>query len=107
MLVIGGTFEPKGGNRANEDAVALRQVGTERVRLFTHKITHSKDLYDLRDVLSELASDNINIVGSRGYVYSSKLLARLITTEGLKWQPNLLPRTCCLRAKYLELAGFN
>lgn len=107
MLVIGGTFEPKGGNRANEDAVALRQVGPERARLFSYSITHAKDLYELRDVLCELATSNINIVGSRGYVYSSKLLARLIPSEGLKWQPNLLPRTAGLRAKYLELAGFH
>jgi hypothetical protein len=107
MLVIGGSFHVSNGNRALEDAVELVPVSLERIRLFTQQVKVAKDLFDLRDAVSRLAEDDINIVGSRGYVYSSKLLARLIPSDGLRWEPNLLPRTVGLRAKYLELAGFN
>lgn len=105
MLVIGGTFHFNTGNRADEDAIQLPHTSVEAHRLFTTSVAQAHDLFDLRDVLSRLAADNLNIVGSRGYVYSSKKLARLILCDGLRQEPNLLPRTGGLRSKYLELAG--
>lgn len=105
MLVIGGTFQNYTGNRAAEDAVNLPHTSVEAHRLFTTEVANAKCLDELRDVLIRLSSENKNIVGSRGYVYSSKKLARLITCEGLRQEPNLLPRTGGLRNKYLELAG--
>lgn len=105
MLVIGGTFHVNTGNRADEDAIQLPHTSVERHRLFTTEVAQAKDLFDLRDVLSRLAADDLNIIGSRGFVYSSKKLARLITCDGLRQEPNLLPRTGGLRNKYLELAG--
>lgn len=105
MLAIGGTFHENTGNRADEDAQDLPHTGVEKHRLFTAEIAASRDLFELRDVLLRLATDNVNIIGSRGYVYSSKKLARLIHCEGLRQEPNLLPRTGGLRSKYLELSG--
>ena len=102
MLVYGGTFHAGEGNRADEDAQDLPPCDLNAIRVFEDGLNRCTTLKELRLVLEYLASENMNIVGSRGYVYSSKLLSNLVERVHLM-DSNLFPRTSGLRSKFIEL----
>lgn len=102
MLVYGGTFKAGEGNRAEEDAQDLIPCDLNASRAFEEGLNRCTTRKQLRLVLEYLASENMNIVGSRGYVYSSKLLSNLVEELDIR-EANLFPRTSGLRAKFMEV----
>lgn len=106
MLVYGGTFHAGEGNRADEDAQDLPPCDLNAIRVFEGGINRCTTLKELRLVLEYLASENMNIVGSGGYVYSSKLLSNLVESLHVL-DATLLPRTSGLRGKFIDLSQPN
>lgn len=105
MLVYGGTFHSR-SNVADEDAQDLTPCDLNAMHVFNDGLNHCTTRKDLRLVLEYLASENMNIVGSCGKVYSSHKLANIV--EGLHvLEANLLPQTCGLRRKFLDLLTTN
>lgn len=103
MLVYGGTFHAREWNTADEDAQDLPPCDLNAIRVFEDGLNRCTTLKELRLVLEYLASENMNIVGSRGYVYSSKLLSNLVESLHVLGA-TLLPRTSGLRSKFIELS---
>lgn len=106
MLVYGGTFHPMHGNRADEDAQDLQPCDLNAIRVFEGGINRCTTLKELRLVLEYLASENMNIVGSRGFVYSSKLLSNLVERVHVM-DSALFPRTSGLRRTFIDLSTPN
>ena len=92
--------------RADEDAQDLPPCDLNAVRTFEGGLNRCTTLKELRLVLEYLASENMNIVGSRGYVYSSKLLSNLVERLHVL-DATLLPRTSGLRGKFIDLSTTN
>lgn len=106
MLVYGGTFHAGEGNSAKEDAQDLPPCDLNAVRIFEDGLNRCTTLKELRLVLEYLASENMNIVGSRGYVYSSKLLSNLVERVHVR-EATLFPRTSGLRRTFINLSAPN
>lgn len=104
MLVYGGTFTPEGVNRAKEDAINLKPCDLNALRVFEQGVAQATDVKGLVLVLNYLAENNMNIVGSRGFVYSSRKLSdELLDEQPTHLNVAILPRTGGLRAKFIEL----
>lgn len=104
MLVYGGTYGMDGGNRAREDAQDLKPCDLNALRAFEIGINQATTVKELSLVLDYLAENNMNIVGSRGYVYNAGNLGRIMRTQGLDMlDVTMFPRTAGLRGKLIDL----
>lgn len=100
MFVIGGTPE-QNSNRMVEDAFELDPcLDVSYYDRLTHAIL-AKDALKIKIALQVMADKNINIVGSRGYVYQTQKLVKMIEQYVVE-KPiynlyNVFPRTMGLR----------
>ncbi len=77
MLVFGGTPEPN-SNRMKEDAFELQPCLLQSCYDLLQNAIKVKNISAIHDTLVVLSNRNINIVGSRGYVYQTKKLAEIL-----------------------------
>lgn len=106
MLVIGGTPITEKGTRMVEDAFELEPCLDLQSYESLKNALHQKDLEKIKKVLKSLSSQDINLVGSRGYVYRTKRLAELIDEVVAKnnFLPSaIFPRTMGLRKTITEI----
>lgn len=105
QLVYGGTYSDGSYNRAKELAHELEPVTTVTL---TKLVEECDTLQDIKWLFLTLEQKNINIVGSRGYVYgSAKLGAALSELEdspvAFMFNSNVFPRTGGLRQKIIDI----
>lgn len=98
-LVYGGTSSLT--NRAIEMGHQLIEVDSGIVDEITTKIKQCDSIESLISVLQYMEEQNINFVGSRGYVYMTKSMICMLETGFYSF--NLFTRSCGLRDKVVEL----
>lgn len=101
-LVFGGNCEWN-SNRAKESAWELMEVPEEVVEEYKLQISNADSIENLKRIIKHMADNNINIVGSRAYVYMTSELLHVIDRLGILYPYNYLPRTIGIRAKAIEL----
>lgn len=105
-LVRGGT-PVLGKNRAAEKATELDPVGEPLASTIERKIRNSTSAEDLYDVLDDMIECDINIVGSRDYVYVTKrikyFIEHLEKIGYISFYGNLITHSGGLRDKVKEL----
>lgn len=100
-LVWGGT--PDWGNyRMNEASWELNPVSDEVTQAYYEQIQAKTCRKGLIAVLKHMAENNINISGTRGYVYSSEGQANIVENFN-PYFPNELTRGMGIRQKMLEI----
>jgi hypothetical protein len=110
-LVYGGTPD-KDSNRMIENTMftVMDFVPEDEEDLFHEEIMNARSLDELTNVLLNINYHDINIVGTRGYIYQSIAMANVI--EGLRhlavdgqWKERvtLLTRTLGIRSRFIEL----
>lgn len=107
-LFFGGT-EVLNSNRMFEieGKDDLVYVSKEVEESFEIAIKECRTVDELIYILETMKRSNINIVGSRGYTYSSEGQADNIRyLNDYPHQFNLLTRALGIRSKYLELIGY-
>jgi len=116
-LVYGGTPDIHGNRMIENILFCTLEFVPECIEVEVEaKINSCESVKDLAEVMKELDFHDINIVGTRGYIYQSKAMASSIDfIKGLSedinivwhWQSqvNLLTRTLGLRGKFINLMG--
>lgn len=100
-LVYGGRRDGL-SNRMVQDATMLPEVKEEVVEEYFKAIQKAATRKQLAEVLIHMNDNNINIVGTRDYVYSSISMA----TEVMHFHPStcqVITRSMNLRNKVFEL----
>jgi len=100
LLVIGGT-EQEGTSRLLEMEGDLENPDQSIQEAFQQCLLECKDLKELSSLLVHLSNYGVNIIGSRGYLYSSK--GQSIIIHDRCWPTNHLTRSLGIRDKYIEL----
>lgn len=100
-LVWGGT--PDNNNyRMEEPSWELNPVSDEVTQAYYDQIQAKTCRKGLISVLKHMAENNINISGTRGYVYSSSGQAKIVENFN-PYYPNQLTRGMGIRQKMVEI----
>ena len=100
-LVWGGT--PDSDNyRMEESSWELNPVSDEVTQAYYDQIQAKTCRKGLISVLKHMADNNINISGTRGYVYSSSGQAKVVENYN-PYHPNHLTRGMGIRHKMMEI----
>jgi len=111
-LVYGGTPDPWSNRMLeNLNQQSLTFVNLETVEEYRKWVSECTSVDELQYLLLDLDEKNMNIVGSRGYVYQSSkqaevcevLLGLVAYPDELYNSLNLLTRTLGIRVKFWEL----
>lgn len=97
MLLLGGSQIHGSGNRLFEDASELEVCLDKDINNSLLSAIASEDRYTIVEVLTKLGEQDINLLGSRGYVYSTCKLAKELIDERAEFKTNVFPRTAGLR----------
>ena len=102
-LVYGGT-SAFGSNRAKQMVDELDVLNDVIVNAYKKDLAKCESVNDVLDILYDMEVNNINIIGSRGYVYMTKCMADVIkefrdcgSKENICYNSNLLTRALNLR----------
>jgi hypothetical protein len=101
ILVIGGRTTGF-NNTLRESVYELDKVPQQIEEVYLGKVQRASSLGELAAILDDLHEFNYNLVGSRGYCYSSERIAGVIRRGDL-WDAPLITRTGGLREKFVEL----
>lgn len=100
-LVWGGTPD-RGNYRMLEPSWELNPVSDEVTQAYYEQIQAKTCRKGLITVLKHMAENNINISGTRGYVYSSEGQANIVENFN-PYFPNELTRGMGIRQKMVEI----
>lgn len=100
-LVWGGTADLY-NYRMTEASWELNPVSDEVTQAYYEQIQAKTCRKGLITVLKHMADNNINIVGTRGYVYSSEGQANIVENYN-PYRPNELTRGMGIRQKMMEI----
>lgn len=102
VTLVWGGIPDEGNFRIIEPSWLLNPVSDEVTQAYHEQIQAKTCRKGLVTVLKHMADNNINIVGTRGYVYSSSGQANIVDNFN-RYYPNSLTRGMGIRQKMMEI----